>query len=66
MIPQVIGLLPADAPASTYLPVSFTDGSGLVLENGASLGPEVPVEFSTPGARSRRVLGDLLVNFLGS
>ena len=45
-----MGLLPADRPRNWYDPGSFWSGDDLRLLQGATLGPEVPVDVPAPGA----------------
>ena len=52
---MALGLLPAERPASGYWPVSFSEGSSLPslpLVEGAALGDEIPIKWSTPAVAS--------------
>ena len=45
---QAMGLLAADRPTNWYDPGRFWSGDRLVLERGAGLGGEIPVQLSEP------------------
>ena len=51
---QALGVLPAERPACGYWPVDFGEAAKLTLVEGASFGPEVPIDFSTAAVEKMR------------